>query len=274
MGSDRDGSRCRHQTTLRRFGAMGCDRDGVACSSDQRSKCLATTGSEGEREQKTPSRCAESALGTLSHPELSVLPQPNEEASPTLNLGHASAFRCHRGPGSNEGAVRARRGGNYSELEFDPPRASRCSRFIRSSSFATVSCRNSSASVASEVVNGPLGGRCPTARKRLRKLRNGLIGKSVPWRPVRLADPRSTRASTSRLDELEPLLTEARVTEDNEVEQRLFEQALALFAGEPLAGTDYAWCEGELRRLRAAHVEFARAGRPHPPPKRRAPPTA
>jgi hypothetical protein len=40
--------------------------------------------------------------------------------------------------------------------------------------------------------------------------------------------PRSTRASTSRLDELEPLLTEARVTEDK---RRLLERALALIAG-------------------------------------------
>lgn len=59
--------------------------------------------------------------------------------------------------------------GDYSELEF------RCSRFIRSSSFAWVSCRKSSASLASEVVNGPVGGRCPPGR-RLSKLLKGFIG--------------------------------------------------------------------------------------------------
>lgn len=64
------------------------------------------------------------------------------------------------------------------------------------------------------------------------------------------------------VDELEPLLRDARVAEDKEVEQRLLEKALALFAGEPLAGSDYAWAEGELRRLRATYVELLeRVGR-------------
>jgi hypothetical protein len=99
------------------------------------------------------------------------------------------SVRLPPGPCSNEHTVRVRHGGDYSELEFDSPRASRCSRFSCSSSFARVSCRNSSASVASEVVNGPLGGRCPSARRRLKKLRKGFIGKTLPWRPVRVADP-------------------------------------------------------------------------------------
>jgi hypothetical protein len=90
MGSDRDGSPCRHRTTFRRFGAMGCDRDGVACSSDQHSRCLATTGSEGEREHKTPSRCAESALGTLFPSRAVRATSTKRGASPTLNFGQAS----------------------------------------------------------------------------------------------------------------------------------------------------------------------------------------
>lgn len=63
-------------------------------------------------------------------------------------------------------------------------------------------------------------------------------------------------------DELERLLSAARVTENQQVEQRLLEQALELFASEPLAGSDYAWAEGELRRLRATQVELLeRVGR-------------
>jgi hypothetical protein len=72
--------------------------------------------------------------------------------------------------------VLARRDCDYSELEFDSPPASRCSRLIRSSSFARVSCRNSSASAVSEVVNGPVGG---APRKRLRSLRRGFTQESV-----------------------------------------------------------------------------------------------
>jgi DNA-binding SARP family transcriptional activator len=64
------------------------------------------------------------------------------------------------------------------------------------------------------------------------------------------------------VDQLERLLAEARVTQDDEVEQQLLEQALALFVGEPLTGSDYFWAEGELRRLRATYVELLeRVGR-------------
>jgi two-component SAPR family response regulator len=48
----------------------------------------------------------------------------------------------------------------------------------------------------------------------------------------------------------------------NWVEQRLLEEALELFGNEPLAGSDYGWADGELRRLRATHVELLeRVGR-------------
>jgi two-component SAPR family response regulator len=64
------------------------------------------------------------------------------------------------------------------------------------------------------------------------------------------------------LDLLERLLAEARTAKDDNLERRLLEQALALFTDEPLAGTDYPWAEGELRRLRATQVELLeRVGR-------------
>jgi hypothetical protein len=49
-----------------------------------------------------------------------------------------------------------------------------CSRSIRSSSLTSVSSRNSSASVCSAVVNGPVGGRCPPG-KRSRRARKRLM---------------------------------------------------------------------------------------------------
>jgi DNA-binding SARP family transcriptional activator len=64
------------------------------------------------------------------------------------------------------------------------------------------------------------------------------------------------------LDQLEHLLAEARAAKDDTVGQRLLEQALALFTDEPLAGSDYPWADGELRRLRATQVELLeRVGR-------------
>jgi two-component SAPR family response regulator len=57
-------------------------------------------------------------------------------------------------------------------------------------------------------------------------------------------------------DRLEDLLANARAAKDAELAQRLLEQALALFTDEPLAGSDYPWAEGELRRLRATEVEL------------------
>lgn len=57
------------------------------------------------------------------------------------------------------------------------------------------------------------------------------------------------------LDELEGLLAAARTAEPPRLQQ-LVERALALFTGEPLSGSDYAWAGGELRRLRAIHVDL------------------
>jgi DNA-binding SARP family transcriptional activator len=64
------------------------------------------------------------------------------------------------------------------------------------------------------------------------------------------------------LDHLERLLAEARAAKDDSLGQRLLEQGLALFTDEPLAGSDYPWAGGELRRLRATQVELLeRVGR-------------
>jgi two-component SAPR family response regulator len=42
----------------------------------------------------------------------------------------------------------------------------------------------------------------------------------------------------------------------------LLEQALTLFSGEPLAGSDFPWAENEQRRLHAIRPDlFERAGR-------------
>jgi two-component SAPR family response regulator len=57
------------------------------------------------------------------------------------------------------------------------------------------------------------------------------------------------------LDELELLLAEAR-TAELEHAHALSERALRLFRGEPLAGSDYAWSESELPRLRATFVNL------------------
>jgi DNA-binding SARP family transcriptional activator len=57
------------------------------------------------------------------------------------------------------------------------------------------------------------------------------------------------------VDELERLLAAAG-TADPERVQQVMERALALFTGEPLSGSDYAWAGGELRRLRAIHADL------------------
>jgi DNA-binding SARP family transcriptional activator len=56
------------------------------------------------------------------------------------------------------------------------------------------------------------------------------------------------------VDELERLLAAAK-TAELEHAQALMDSALALFRGEPLADADYAWSEGEVRRLRATFVD-------------------
>jgi two-component SAPR family response regulator len=63
------------------------------------------------------------------------------------------------------------------------------------------------------------------------------------------------------VDELERLLAAAWTAKPGPA-QPLMERALALFDGEPLSGSDYAWAEGELRRLRVTHVDLLeRVGR-------------
>ena len=56
------------------------------------------------------------------------------------------------------------------------------------------------------------------------------------------------------LDELERLLADART--EPEPAPTLLEHALRSFSGEPLAGSDYAWSESELPRLRATFVDL------------------
>jgi DNA-binding SARP family transcriptional activator len=57
------------------------------------------------------------------------------------------------------------------------------------------------------------------------------------------------------VDDLERLLAAAKTTEPEDAEARL-ERALGLFSGEPLAGSDYAWSEGAVRRLRSTYVDL------------------
>lgn len=55
-------------------------------------------------------------------------------------------------------------------------------------------------------------------------------------------------------EELDRLLAQADRAESAAAERELLDRALALFRGEPLAGSDYPWADGETRRLRAAFV--------------------
>jgi DNA-binding SARP family transcriptional activator len=57
------------------------------------------------------------------------------------------------------------------------------------------------------------------------------------------------------LDELERLLAGAQNADAAE-EQRLLEDALDLFRGEPLAGADYPWAEADIRHLNARLVDL------------------
>jgi DNA-binding SARP family transcriptional activator len=57
------------------------------------------------------------------------------------------------------------------------------------------------------------------------------------------------------LDDLERLLAAANTAEPEDAEA-LMEGALRLYRGEPLAGADYAWSEGELPRLRATFIDL------------------
>jgi DNA-binding SARP family transcriptional activator len=57
------------------------------------------------------------------------------------------------------------------------------------------------------------------------------------------------------LDQFEELLIRARAEHDADREQ-LLERALALVRGQPLAGTDYPWAAGDVRRLHATIVDL------------------
>jgi DNA-binding SARP family transcriptional activator len=57
------------------------------------------------------------------------------------------------------------------------------------------------------------------------------------------------------LDQFEELLARAHSGRGADREQ-LLERALALVRGQPLAGTDYAWAAGDMRRLHAAIVDL------------------
>ncbi len=56
--------------------------------------------------------------------------------------------------------------------------------------------------------------------------------------------------------EFERLRAEASSAAEPARELELLERALALVRGEPLAGSDYLWADGEVRRLRASVVEL------------------
>jgi DNA-binding SARP family transcriptional activator len=57
------------------------------------------------------------------------------------------------------------------------------------------------------------------------------------------------------LDQFEELLATAHAHRGDDREQ-LLERALALVRGQPLAGTDYPWAAGDMRRLRATIVDL------------------
>ena len=57
------------------------------------------------------------------------------------------------------------------------------------------------------------------------------------------------------VDELEGLLG-ASSRADGHRRLETLEKALALFRDQPLAGADFLWCEGEIRRLRGTYVEL------------------
>jgi DNA-binding SARP family transcriptional activator len=58
------------------------------------------------------------------------------------------------------------------------------------------------------------------------------------------------------VDDLKRLIHAVARAEDAGSGRRLLEQALVLCRGEPLEGLDYAWADGDVRRLRASYVEL------------------
>jgi DNA-binding SARP family transcriptional activator len=64
------------------------------------------------------------------------------------------------------------------------------------------------------------------------------------------------------VDELDELLERTGQAGSGERINEFLEQALALFRADPLAGCDYVWLEGELRRLRVTYLDLVkRVGR-------------
>lgn len=59
------------------------------------------------------------------------------------------------------------------------------------------------------------------------------------------------------VDLLEQALTELSRSEDENGQLPLLEQALGLFTGEPLAGSDFPWAENDQRRLHAIRLDLA-----------------
>lgn len=57
------------------------------------------------------------------------------------------------------------------------------------------------------------------------------------------------------VEQLEGLMRDAS-TDSGDRRRELLEKAVGLYRGEPLADCDFAWCEGEIRRLRATYVEL------------------
>ncbi|MBA3841943.1 MAG: hypothetical protein H0X39_04880 [Actinobacteria bacterium] len=67
---------------------------------------------------------------------------------------------------------------------------------------------------------------------------------------------------TTDFDQLENALTELSRSDEAKKQSSWLEQALALFVGEPLAGSDLPWAESEQRRLAALRADLLeRAGR-------------
>jgi DNA-binding SARP family transcriptional activator len=58
------------------------------------------------------------------------------------------------------------------------------------------------------------------------------------------------------LDELEDTLAQAAKADEADQQREALERALRLFRGEPFAGIETAWAEGEARRLRALAVDI------------------
>lgn len=58
------------------------------------------------------------------------------------------------------------------------------------------------------------------------------------------------------LDEFEQLLAQAQQSPDGSDRRGLFERAAGLIHGEPLAGSDYPWADGHIRRIRATILEL------------------